>query len=318
MPRPLSTDLRARIVAAYERGEGTYQEIAERFGVGEASVSRLLRRRRERDDLAPEPHGGGNPPLIPEELMGALIDLVAEAPDRTVEELCDEWKKRHGVRPSRSSMTRSLGRAGITRKRKRFRPSEQQRPDVEEKRERFVKEAATKDPERLVFLDESGSNIAMATLYGRAPRGERVVDYKPANWGGNITMVAAITLDGPISHSTYDGAMNKERFIEFTVEELCPVLRPGDIVVMDNLRAHHAPEVREAIENVGAELWFLPPYSPDLNPIELMWSVVKEKLRRASLRVASAVKAAFVKALNSLDSDFFPAWFDHCGYLQPN
>ena len=116
MAPPLSLDLRKRIVAAYEKNEGTYGELAERFQVGEATVSRLLRRHRERGDLRPNGYAGGQPPRIPQEQYDILLELVAEKPDRTVAELSTEWRKRIGVRLSRSAMQRTLVKAGLSRK----------------------------------------------------------------------------------------------------------------------------------------------------------------------------------------------------------
>lgn len=318
MPKPTSIDLRQRIVEAYLAGEGTYAEIAARFGVGEATVSRMLRRERERGDLKPKAWAGGPTPTISDDELSELRELVAATPDGTLDDFCDGWEKLKGVRVSRATMGRTVRRAGLTRKRKRFRPSEQQRPDVEEKRESFVVEVQSKDPERLVFLDESGCNIAMAPSYGWAPRGEPVVDYKPANWGKNVTMVAAITLQGVIAHDNFEGAMNTPRFLAFLDDKLCPALLPGDVVVMDNLRPHHAPGVRELVEASGADLLYLPPYSPDLNPIELMWSSVKHFLRKARVRCAHALASHINRALEHVNFGHFGGWFEHCGYPQPS
>lgn len=318
MPKPTSIDLRQRIVEAYRAGEGTYAEIAARFGVGEATVSRLLRRERERGNLEPKPWAGGPSPTISDEELTKLRELVARHPDGTLDDFCDAWEKQTGTRVSKATMGRSVRRAGLTRKRKRFRPSERERPDVEKKREAFVTEVQSKDAERLVFLDESGCNIAMAPSYGWAPRGEPALDYKPANWGKNVTMVAAITLQGVIAHDNFEGAMNTPRFLAFLNAKLCPALLPGDVVVMDNLRPHHAPGVRELVEATGAELLYLPPYSPDLNPIELMWSSVKHHLRKAKVRCANLLSSWINHALEHVDFAHFGGWFEHCGYPQPS
>ena len=120
MAAPISKDLRRRVVAAYRAGRGTYVQIAELFGIGEASVSRWLRLERETRDLEPEPHGGGFPPRISEAEYGALKALVAEKADRTVAELCDEWQRRHGTTLSRSAMQRALLKAGFTWKKNGF------------------------------------------------------------------------------------------------------------------------------------------------------------------------------------------------------
>lgn len=198
---------------------------------------------------------------------------------------------------------------------KSFTASEQLRADVQAKRQAFLVDIAKIAPGRLVFLDESGC-IAMAQAYGRAPAGVRVADSKPANWGGNVTIVGAIKNDRVVCHRTLDGAMNKPRFIEFVREVLCPRLPKRSVVVMDNLRAHHAPEVREAIEAVGSALMHTPPYSPDLNPIEQCWSFTKSWLRRLAKRTPQTLRKAINNTLLRVRTSQLFGWFRHCGYSQ--
>jgi len=167
---------------------------------------------------------------------------------------------------------------------------------------------------RLVFLDESGCNIAMARTSGWGPKGERIVDYKPANWGTNISVVGAIRSDGVVCHRMFDGAINTEKFLLFVRETLCPRLRPGDIVVLDNLRPHRDPAVFEALREVGARGKLLPPYSPDLNPIELLWSRVKSSVRAVASRTRTGVVQTVRNALRRVPTEHFVNWFGHCGY----
>lgn len=201
-------------------------------------------------------------------------------------------------------------------KKKSFTPTEQQRADVQEKRKAFLREVAKVDPNDLVFLDESGCNIAMTASYGRAPVGVRIAESKPANWGKNLTVVGAIKNDRVVCHRTLVGAMNKPRFIDFIRQVLCPLLPRGAVVVLDNLRAHHASEVREAIEGVGANVLYLPPYSPDLNPIELCWSFAKTWLRRLARRTESELRKAINNTMLRVRTDQLRAWFGHCGFGQ--
>lgn len=156
----------------------------------------------------------------------------------------------------------------------------------------------------------------MAQTHGRAPAGVRVVDSKPANWGGNVTLVGAIKNDRIVCHQTFDGAMNKPRFIDFVQQVLCPRLPKGSIVVMDNMRAHHAIEVSEAIQAVGSSLMHTPPYSPDLNPIELCWSFAKGWLRRLARRTPHALRRAINNTMLRVRSSQLAGWFRHCGYDQ--
>ena len=128
-------------------------------------------------------------------------------------------------------------------------------------------------------------------------------------------MVSAIGLSGPKAPFVFEGAMNAEAFRIYTERVLVPELQPGDIVVMDNLSSHKDAQAREMIERTGAEIWDLPPYSPDFNPIELMWSKVKAFLRKTKARTEKALLQAITNALRSITPDDCAGWFKHCGYL---
>jgi transposase len=171
------------------------------------------------------------------------------------------------------------------------------------------------DVEKLVFLDESGVNTAMFRRYGRCPQGERLVDAAPAaHWQSN-TLLAAVRLDnGVVAPMVLDGPVTGESFAGYVRQSLVPELRPGDIVVMDNLPAHKNPAVAEAIEGAGCRLVYLPPYSPDLNPIEPMWSKVKAIVRKVAARTFDALVDAVSDALRSVTLEDCEGYFEHCGY----
>lgn len=170
------------------------------------------------------------------------------------------------------------------------------------------------DPSRLVFLDEAGSNAAMAREYGRAPSGERVHDAKPVNYGENLTILGAITVDGFAAVMTIPGATTGEVFVAYVEKVLVPNLVPGQVVVMDNLSAHKVAGVREAIERAGAELLYLPPYSPEFNPIEKAWSKLKGILRDVGARSLDKLYEAIRDALPRITPDNCRAWYRCCGY----
>jgi len=140
------------------------------------------------------------------------------------------------------------------------------------------------DPERLVFIDETGANTKMTRRYGRARRGQRVVGKVPHGHWMTTTFVAALRHDGLTTPLVVDGPMNGDVFLAYVCQQLVPTLRPGDVVIMDNLAAHKKAGVREAIESCGASLVYLPPYSPDFNPIELVFAKLKRLLRSAGER----------------------------------
>ena len=168
--------------------------------------------------------------------------------------------------------------------------------------------------ERLKFLDESGSNLALTRLFGRAAKGVRVVEGVPQNYGENITMLAAIGISGVLAPLTINGAVDGAVFLVYVREVLCPTLSAGDIVVMDNLGAHKVAGVAEAIAAQGARVEYLPPYSPDYNPIEHCWSKIKTALRKAKARTREDLEAALKAALLQITEADVRAWFAHCGY----
>ena len=168
--------------------------------------------------------------------------------------------------------------------------------------------------EDLVFLDETGSHLGYTPAHAWAPRGERAYATAPANRGENKTVVAALTLDGVGALMRFDGGMTGDRFTGYVRHVLAPTLRPGQVVVADNLRAHHAEGARAAIEACGARFLPLPSYSPDFNPIEHAFSKVKQSLRRAEARTDDDLRAATWAAFASITTADAAGWFTHCGY----
>jgi transposase len=157
----------------------------------------------------------------------------------------------------------------------------------------------------------------MTREHAWAPVGERVSGHVPRNRGTVLTVIGALTLNGVAALMTHVGGTSGEVFMHFVQEHLLPVLRPGDLVVMDNLGAHHCTGVRAAIQAAGADVLYLPPYSPDLNPIELCWSKVKAQLKRASARTIATLKEAIQAAAEAVTPRDAEGWFLYCGYSVP-
>lgn len=170
------------------------------------------------------------------------------------------------------------------------------------------------DPRQWVFVDESGATTEMTRRYGRAPCGERVREATPAGRWSTLTLLGAMSAEGLVATMTVESPTDGEVFLAYLEQVLCPRLQPGQIVVMDNLAAHKVPGVRELIEASGAQLWYLPPYSPDFNPIEQCWSKVKQKLRSLKARTVDALEQAIAEAITTITSHNASAWFAHCGY----
>ena len=163
-------------------------------------------------------------------------------------------------------------------------------------------------------MDESGSNLALALRYGWALRGQRAWGQAPTNRGKNTTLLAAMTPEGLLASMTVEGAAATEVFLLYLDKVLCPALRPGQVVVMDNLRVHKAEAVRQRIEACGCRLVFLPRYSPDFNPIEGAFSKLKAFLRRVQARTREALEAAIDVGLQTITAQDAQGWFKHCGY----
>lgn len=173
---------------------------------------------------------------------------------------------------------------------------------------------AAVDPSRAVFLDESGAKTNMTRRRGRAPRGQRVIEHVPAGSWHTTTMLCALRCDGVEAPLVIEGAMDARVFRGYVERMLAPTLRPGDVVVMDNLAAHKTVGVQEAIEATGATVRYLPAYSPDFNPIEHMWSKVKEHLRAKAARTKGRLVQAIASALRSVTPDDCRGCFRGCGY----
>jgi len=204
---------------------------------------------------------------------------------------------------------------------KTLRAAEQDRPDVAEARTAWRAELAGIDPRRLVFLDETGIDTRLTRTYGRAPRGRRATGKVPRGSWQRLTVIGALALDGGVVASmSINAATSTAVFLAFVEQVLTPALRgrPGTIVVMDNLAAHKAEAVRDALDRAGLHHRYLPPYSPDLNPIEQAWSKLKTRLRAAGARSRQALNDALGPAIATITAQDARGWFQLCGYQAAN
>lgn len=192
--------------------------------------------------------------------------------------------------------------------------AEQDRPDVTERRRVWKSEQPGRDRRRLIFIDETWAKTNMTRLRGRALRGERLVAKTPHGHWKTTTLIAALGLEGIRCSMVVDGAVNADIFESFVEHVLVPELRPGDVVVMDNLSSHKRARTRRMIEATGAALEFLPPYSPDLNPIEMIFSKLKQLLRSLGLRTQRALWTAMQGVLDQVTPGDAQNCFEHCGY----
>ena len=290
MSKALSLDLRVRVLAAVARGL-SHREADERFGVSASSVSRWRKLARERGDARPKALGGDRRSGRIEAHKDTVLSALEATPDLTIEESRQTLANK-GLIVGYATIRRFFARHAITRKKKTAHASEQDRPDVLKRREDWSEDQLDLDPERLVFIDETWASTNMARRYGRCQRGERLRVGVPHGHRKTTTFVAGLTTRGMIAPWGLDGPINRDAFETYLAKVLVPELRPGDIVVMDNLSSHKGARPREMIEAAGASLLYLPPYSPDFNPIENAFAKQKAHLRKAAERTVDGLWSA--------------------------
>jgi transposase len=311
--KPYSQDLRERVFAAADDGEPVGR-IAELLRVSVSYVSKVLSRRRRTGQTTARAQRCHVPPRLAD-LHGAIHTQVTTRPDATIAELRAWLSKTHQVSASTGLMWKTLAALDLTFKKKSLRAAEQDRPDVAKARTEWREKQPSLTPSKLVFIDETWTRTNMTRLYGRAPRGKRLVDAVPHGHWKTSTFIGALRCDAVTATGVFDGAINVELFLACQAGSRADA-KAGDVVIMDNLRLHKVAEVREAIEAAGASLLFIPPYSPDLNPIEQAFAKLKALLRAKAIRTVDALR----KALGSLVDCFTPEecanYLRHGGYFQ--
>jgi len=304
MPASYSEDLRRRVVDAVERREGSLRQIARRFVVSVSFVVRLNRRRRDVGSIDPKPHRGGRRPALGPAELERLGELVRERPDATREEL----RRRLGVACSLMTVSRAFGKLKLSRKKKTLHAQEQDRPDVQRERRASRRRAGKIGRRRLIFVDECGVTTSMTRTHGRAPIGERVRDAKPGRWR-TVTLICGLRSSGATAPMVFEGATDQAAFESYVEQVLVPNLHAGDVVVWDNLKPHESPAARAAVREVEADVMPLPPWSPDLDPIEEMFSKVKGSLRSAAARTTETVYSGIGSALQNVSARDAAGWF---------
>ena len=310
MARAYSLDLRERVVAAVAAGQSC-RKVASTFGVSVASVVKWSQRLRATGSAAARRMGGNRPYALAGE-RDWLLGRLAEKPDVTLRGLVGELAER-GIVVSYYAVWHFFEHEGISFK-KSLHASEQDRPDVAKRRARWKRHQGKLDPARLIFIDETWAKTNMTRTHGRCARGARLVAKVPRGRWRTLTFLAALRSDRIDAPCVIDGPINGESFLAYIEQVLVPTLRPGDIVVMDNLGSHKGKAVRRAIRVVGAKLFFLPPYSPDLNPIEQVFAKLKTLLRKAAERTVEATWRRIGSLLDCFPPHECANYFANAGY----
>lgn len=306
MARPYPQELRDRVLAACDRGMKTRQ-VARTFSVSASWVRRIKQRRRQHGQTTPRPMGGAT--VIKIDLV-RLHELVSEQPDATLQEL----RQRLGVACHPWSIGLALRRLGWSFKKKTLHAAEQDRPDVAAARTQWRQAQPQHDARRLIFVDETWAKTNMTRLRGRAPVGQRLVAKVPHGHWKTTTLLAALGIEGMRCSMVVDGAVDGDVFTAFVQQVLAPSLTAGDVVMVDNLSSHKSVTVRTLIEARGATLLYLPAYSPDLNPIEMIFAKIKQLLRSLACRTRDALWSTMQSVLDQVTAADAQHCFTHCGY----
>ena len=312
MAKPYSQDLRDRVIEAVERGKLSRRAAARHYEVSESVAIKWLERLERHGSREPVGHGGHRASkLMPH--RDFLEAARAEKSDVTLQALCDRLSAERGVKADTSMMSRFFRRIGVTVKK---------RPLSRASRIARTSAATANDGEPIRgsstlggwFIDETWTKTNMTRLRGWAPRGERLVDKVPQGKWKTATFLAALRNDRIDAPCLFDGPINGERFHAYVEQFLVPTLKPGDVVILDNLGSHKGKAVRRTIRNVGARLVFLPKYSPDLNPIEQVFAKFKTLLRKAEARSYEAISDACGKILAQYPPAECAAYLKNAGY----
>ncbi|HET9629841.1 MAG TPA: IS630 family transposase [Novosphingobium sp.] len=291
MGKAHSSDLRGRVYGAIAEG-GSRRAAARRFGVSAATAVRLAQRQAQTGSLAPgkqgRPAGSGK--------LGAyreiVIGWVESDGELTLCELAERLASEHGVSVHHTSVLRLLKARRALPSKKTLLASETDRADIVRARRVWRDHRQPwmrRRPERLVFVDETGTTTKMTRLRGRARRGQRLRMKAPFGHWGTQTFIAALRHDGLTAPWVIDRPMNRQIFEAWVETQLAPTLKPGDMVILDNLSSHKSEKATAILKQRGAWFLYLPPYSPDLNPIEMAFSKLKAHLRKAKARTIDAL-----------------------------
>jgi len=284
--------------------------------VTKRTVHRLIKQNRETGDLTPKKVGTNKPSPL-EEYKEIIIETVEQHPDWTLWQYCEEIAEKTGVSVSTASMCGFLARQGMTLKKKTFRSEKVATQEVQQERVDYWQEVKDVAPENLIFIDESALWEGMERSVARSPKGRKAFCLRAAYKGQKHTLIGAISIKGLVCIKTIKGSMKGKDFEAFIQDDLCPHLSSGHVVVMDNLNSHKSIQVQQLITATGAKPLYLPRYSPDFNPIEMLWSVLKAFVRKFKPPSLLAIHIVLKTFFLLIDKSFFTNWFSKCCYCIP-
>ncbi|WP_292783744.1 IS630 family transposase [Nostoc sp. NMS9] len=309
-----SLDLRQKIINTYFEGKTSQRQLAKRFQVAVSFVEKLLKQYRESGSIAPKVRIQQTPTKLSEEQLNILSSIVAINNDATLDELRCLLEQQTGVLIGRSTLDRMLQKLNLKPQKKTLHPTEKESERVQLLRLKFWQTVQGILAQDLIFIDESGVNLSLVRLFARAPKGKRARGKRPIKRGKNVSLIGAIAFKGVITQISLIGATDGLTFEAFISQKLVPKLWSGAYVVMDNYSIHKNKEIEVLIQAAGANLIYLPPYSPDFSPIENCWSKIKSILRSLGARNYVDLAKAIEEAFNKVSLKDIHNWFTHCCY----
>ncbi len=303
----LRNEERKMLIEAHEKGYKS-KELADIFGIDKSSVNRMVRQYKKTGSYELRTYNCGRKSVLTDSDLKNISELIDANPDITINEIIEKLN----LKIKNEAVRKAVIKMGYVYKKKSLHASGVNAPDVADQRNKWIKSLPELDKSKLVFLDESGVNTDFTRIYGRSLGGLRCVDNVPLSTPKNTTILSSIRLSGDTAYTAYQGGTTNENFIDYLKNVLSPTLKKDDIIVMDNMRTHHSKAVKKAIEELKLNVIYLPPYSPDFNPIEKMWSKIKSVLRKLKIRAFSELKSGVDSAFSCVTPNDCKGWFSTC------
>ncbi|MEG3439117.1 IS630 family transposase [Pannus brasiliensis CCIBt3594] len=307
-------EFRQKILDCYYNEPISQRQLAKRFRVALSFVQKLLKQSRETGDIRPRTHRCGRHLKLTQGQILSLGELIEENKDATLAELSELFRERTGIVLSVATVGRMAERLRMTREKKTLHPPEKETERVQKLRQEYWDKIRDVDEEKLISLDEAGSNLSMTRTHARSLKGTRAHGTRPLKKGRNVSTITAITKNKVLATANFLGAVTGIVFEAFMLRQVLPKLWKGAVITIDNCKIHFSEEVNQAVEEKGAKLIYLPPYSPDFAPIENFWSKIKSILRKLKPRTYRELDEALEKAFKQVSEKDLRNWFAHCCY----
>ena len=310
---PYSLDLRKKIVSTYEAGNTSIRKVAKQFQVATRTVQLLLNQYRATGDISPKALGSKRQSPL-EAHQKTILEIVSEYPDWTLWQYCEEVAEKTGVSVTTGSMCRFLQRHNITLKKKTYRSERVKSEEVQQQRCQFWQELQDVKAEHIICIDETGIWQGMERSVARSEQGKKAFSHRSCYKGTKHTVIGAMSVDGLVCLKMIQGSMKGADFLAFVKDDLASNLHSEHRVIMDNLSAHKVNGVEQAITATGAKVLYLPTYSPDFNPIEMLWSVLKHFIRLLKPDSLKLLQHLLNILPLLLQKSFYKNWFTKCCY----